>query len=146
MTSDPHPHDEPRAGCEACLTEARFAWIFRTLWLRHLLPCRELHLAIELTHVGPCGLPVVLCVADVHGAPVDALAVSQVSLDMFMAATARIEDGAPDSGQRRHTALMARARPVVLTRPEVRRVLVAARRLFPGLLEEVMSDQAEESP
>ena len=146
MTSEPHPHDEPHAGCEACLAEARFAWIFRTLWLRHLLPCRELHLAIELTHVGPCGLPVLLCVADVHGAPVDALAVSQVSLDMFMAVTKRIEDGAPDSGQRRHAALMALARPVVLTRPEVQRVLVAARRLFPGLLEDVLSEQAEESP
>ena len=146
MTSDPHPHDAPQAECEACRTEARFAWIFRTLWLRHLLPCRELHLDIDLTHVGRCGLPVLLCVADVHGAPVDALAVSQVSLDMFMAATERIEDGAPDSGQRRRAALMALARPVVLTRPEVRRVLVAARRLFPGLLEDVLSEQAEECP
>ncbi len=138
MTSESHPHDVPLNSCAACRHEAEFAAIFRTLWLRHLLPCRELHLSIKLRHVGPCGLPVLLCVADVHGAPVDALAVSQVSLDMFVAASERAEDRALPH------ELMALARPVVLTEPEVRRVLMAARRLFPGLLEEVLAERAEE--
>ncbi len=144
MTSEPHPHDAPQAGCVPCQDEAKFVEIFRTLWLRYLLPCRELHLATELRHVPPCGLPVLLCVADIHGAPIDALAISQVSLDMFMAAAERLEDGAPDdTGGRLRGELVALARPVVLTQPEVRRVLKAARRLFPGLLEDVLAENAE---
>lgn len=145
MTSDHRAHDAPVDHCAECQREreATFVQLLRSLWVRILLPCEELHLTVELRRL-PEGTLVLLCVGSARGGPLDAVVLSQVSLDMFVAAldvhTEEADAGVPDADDRLEAALFALARPIVLDREEARRVAHATRRLFPGLLEEVRAE------
>lgn len=143
MTSDHRVHEAPEERCSECQREAAFVDLLRSLWVRILLPCDELHLTVDLRRL-PEGTVVLLGVGSVHGAPLDAVVLSQVSMDMFVAALdvhrEELDAGVPDADDRLHAALFALARPIVLDREEARLVVQAARRLFPGLLEEVQAE------
>jgi hypothetical protein len=136
MSPDVGPHDE--------LRESVFVEVMRILWVQFLTPCRELSLTLELRRLPDIGTPVLLCVAGVQGAPLDALALSQVSMDEFAAAVERyreeLEQGAPGADERMRSALADLAQPIILDRAEARRVVLATKRLFPGVLEEALEE------
>jgi hypothetical protein len=142
MSSDHGDGAARECECGQCRLEELFVAAFRSTWVRMLSPCDELSLVLDLQHERAPGGPILLCVAEVRGAPIDVLAVSQVHLRSFVHALdlheGAVARGEPDADDKLRSAVATLAHPYVLDRAEVRRVLEGARRLFPGLLEEVL--------
>ena len=138
----------PSGECRLCRLEALFVTAFRAVWVQAFTPCRELSLTLDLQRHRSPDCPILLCVAQVHGAPTDVLGVAQVSMNAFLSALAFFEEalacGAPDADERMRAALDTLAQPILLGRAEARRAALGMRQLFPGLLEDVLAERAEE--
>lgn len=132
--------------CRLCRLEALFVTAFRALWVQAFTPRRELSLTLDLQRHRSPDCPILLCVAQVHGAPTDVLAVAQVSMNAFLSALAFFEEeltrGAADADERMRAALTALAQPILLDRAEARRVVLGVKQLFPGVLEEALEEEA----